>query len=135
MEEAERAKSAAAAAADEAVSKTEALPGRKRAERMSIPNLLPEEFLDSSSEGEEEEMDDFAGGARPKRRRVAGVERSLKRLDRAPRDERVGSTVYRVAKGSDERLPPKSKKYAQSGKDVLMRRNRPGVRSTGFFKK
>lgn len=73
----------------------------------------------------------------PKRRKVATVERKLTRLDRAPRDERVGSTVYRVAKKTDERLAPKSKKQTKNIKTLLLKRNRaPAVKPrSGFFKK
>lgn len=67
---------------------------------------------------------------------MADVEKQLARVDRGPRDEIVGSTAYRVAKKADERLAPKSKKFAQSSKDVLRRRNRTAVAARGgFFKR
>lgn len=102
-------------------------------------NLLPAEFLtDSSSEDEDE---DEGGGAdrshsRPKRRRVAGVEKRLTREARGPRDQVVGSTLYRVAEKRDERLAPKVTKLARNSKDLLRRRNRtPVAPRGGFFKR
>lgn len=112
--------------------------GRKRLDRVPIPNVLPAEFLtDSSSEDEDDEDENsVAGPSRPKRRKVAAVEKSLARQDRGPRDERVGSTIYRVAKETDDRLAPKSKQYAKGRKDMLLKRNRTAVKPrAGFFKK
>ncbi|KAM5351471.1 hypothetical protein ACJ41O_004194 [Fusarium nematophilum] len=102
------------------------------------PNLLPAEFLaDSSSEDEAAgEGDDGAAAARPRKRRVAAVERSLTRLDRGPRDQTVGSTVYRVAKKVDDRMVPKMRKHAKSSKDLLLRRHRSAAKPrSGFFVK
>lgn len=80
-------------------------------------------------------MDDQLEG-RPRKRRVATVERSLARQDRGPKDERVGSTVYRVAKKTDERMAPKLKKHAKSSKDLLLKRNRGATKQrSGFFVK
>ncbi|EHK24597.1 uncharacterized protein TRIVIDRAFT_30735 [Trichoderma virens Gv29-8] len=106
--------------------------GRKRTE---IPAVLPAEFLtDSSSEDEADDSTGVAAG--PKRRKVAGVEKRLTRLDAGPKDEVVKSTVYRVAKKTDERLAPKLKKHSKSSKDLLLKRNRPAATSaTGFFKR
>lgn len=108
--------------------------GRKRMDRMQIPNLLPAEFLtDSSSESEDGDDDAAMSTSRPKRRKVATVERQLTRLDRGPKDERVGSTLYRVAKKTDDRLAPKSKKYAKSTRAGLQSRNRTATASRGGF--
>ncbi|PNY29894.1 Uncharacterized protein TCAP_00189 [Tolypocladium capitatum] len=112
--------------------------GRKRTDKVQVPNLLPVEFLtDSSSEDDEGGGHaDQAGSSRPKRRNVSAVERRLSRQDRGPRDERVGSTVYRVAKAADERLAPKAKKHSKGSKNVLLKRNRTGVKPrAGFFTK
>ncbi|KAK1245100.1 hypothetical protein MKX08_004729 [Trichoderma sp. CBMAI-0020] len=115
--------------------KPEASSGRKRVQRPDIPAVLPAEFLeDSSSEDEDEDAADAASG--PKRRKVSGVEKRLTRLDAGPKDEVVNSTVYRVAKKTDERMTPKLKKHTKSSKDLLLKRNRPAAKSgTGFFKK
>lgn len=108
--------------------------GRKRMDRMHIPSVLPAEFLtDSSSESEDGGDDAATLAAGPKRRKVATVERQLTRLDRGPKDERVGSTLYRVAKKTDDRLAPKSKKYAQSTRASLQSRNRTPTASRGGF--
>ncbi|KAM0514325.1 hypothetical protein ACHAPE_006906 [Trichoderma viride] len=115
--------------------KSEASSGRKRVQKSDIPAVLPAEFLeDSSSEDEDEDAADAASG--PKRRKVSGVEKRLTRLDAGPKDEVVNSTVYRVAKKTDERMTPKLKKHAKSSKDLLLKRNRPAAKSgTGFIKK
>lgn len=115
--------------------KSEASSGRKRVQKSDIPAVLPAEFLeDSSSEDEDEDAADAASG--PKRRKVSGVEKRLTRLDVGPKDEVVNSTVYRVAKKTDERMAPKLKKHTKSSKDLLLKRNRPAAKSgTGFFKK
>ncbi|KAF4975855.1 hypothetical protein FZEAL_7411 [Fusarium zealandicum] len=113
---------------------TESLIQQRRTAK--APNLLPAEFLtDSSSEDEDAEEDGSALG-RPRKRRIATVEKNLARQDRGPGDERVGSTVYRVAKKVDERMAPKSRKHSQSSKDILMRRNRGAAKPrSGFFVK
>ncbi|KAM0198815.1 hypothetical protein ACHAPA_000961 [Fusarium lateritium] len=112
----------------------ESLIQRTRTER--APNLLPAEFLTDSSSEDEEDQDDDRMEERPRKRRVATVERSLARLDRGPRDERVGSTVYRVAKTADERMTPKLKKHTKSSKDLLLKRNRGAAKArSGFFVK
>ncbi|KAH6964112.1 hypothetical protein HG530_003383 [Fusarium avenaceum] len=112
----------------------ESLIQRSRTER--APNLLPAEFLTDSSSEDEEDQDDDRMDERPRKRRVATVERSLARQDRGPRDERVGSTVYRVAKTADERMTPKLKKHTKSSKDLLLKRNRGVAKPrSGFFVK
>ncbi|GFP53933.1 hypothetical protein TASIC1_0003031100 [Trichoderma asperellum] len=115
--------------------KSEGSSGRKRVQKSDIPAVLPAEFLeDSSSEDEDEDAADAASG--PKRRKVSGVEKRLTRLDAGPKDEVVNSTVYRVAKKTDERMAPKLKKHTKSSKDLLLKRNRPAAKSgTGFFRK
>ncbi|QYT01241.1 hypothetical protein H0G86_008287 [Trichoderma simmonsii] len=109
---------------------------RKRTEKSQIPTVLPVEFLtDSSSEDEDDDAAEVAAG--PKRRKVAGVEKRLTRLDAGPKDEVVKSTVYRVAKKTDERMAPKLKKHTKSSKELLLKRNRPAAAKsgTGFFKR
>lgn len=115
--------------------KSESSSGRKRVQKSDIPAVLPAEFLeDSSSEDEDEDAADAASG--PKRRKVSGVEKRLTRLDAGPKDEVVNSTVYRVAKKTDERMAPKLKKHTKSSKDLLLKRNRPAAKSgTGFSRK
>lgn len=120
---------------------TQAPARRRRGNKVAIPDVLPEEFLTDSSDddSEEDDDDDLATGAAagPKRRKVAIVESKLTRLDRAPQDERVGSTVYRVAGKTENRLPPKLKKSTKNHKAGLLKRNRTtAVKSrAGFLKK
>lgn len=71
--------------------------------------------------------------ARPRKRRVTAVERTLARQNRGPRDERVGSTVYRVAKKVDERMAPKLRKHARSSKELLLKRNRSVAKPRSGF--
>lgn len=102
--------------------------------------MLPAEFLDDSS-SEDEDGDDADGTAAaksslPKKRKVAAVERQLTRLDRGPRDQQVGTTVFSVAaKKQDGRLAPKAKYGAKARKEALLRRNRAAVQPrAGFFR-
>jgi U3 small nucleolar RNA-associated protein 16 len=92
---------------------------------MALPSLLPAEFLtDSSSEDEDDEDTSAAALARPKRRKVDGVENRLSRFDRAPKDKAAGSTIYRVAKKVDERLAPKLRKTSRHSRQTLLKRER-----------
>ena len=100
-------------------------------------NLLPDELLESSSEDEsDEDAVDNPANNRPKRRKLSVVEQKLARRNRGPRDERVGSTVYRVEKKRDPTLAPMAKKHTQNRKADLLQRGRAAVSSKGgFFKK
>lgn len=102
-----------------------------------MPNLLPAEFLTDSSSEDEAEDDRSVSAGRPKRRKITAIQKSLARESRGPRDERVGSTVYRVAKKVDERMAPKLGKYAKSSRDLLLKRNRTAVKPqrSGFLVK
>lgn len=123
-DEAKVAESAPADPAESAVQKRQ--PAK-------TPNLLPAEFLtDSSSEDEGADEDDQAV-ARPRKRRVTAVERTLARQNRGPKDERVGSTVYRVAKKVDESMAPKLRKHARSSKELLLKRNRSAAKPRSGF--
>lgn len=110
--------------------------GRRRQERFAIPDILPAEFLTDSSSEEEEEVEPENASSlsqRAKKRKVSGVERRLSRLDRPARDERIGSTLYRVAKKTDERMAPKLKKYSRGTREALMKRHRSVVKPRGGF--
>lgn len=108
-----------------------------------MPKLLPLEFLDDPASDEESDDEEGEGsgdeGARKRRKkltledRLTTAEQKMKRKEKGPRDEMVGSTVYRVAKTRDERLPPKVTKYAQGQKAALMRRDRPVVKARSGF--
>ncbi|RSM15577.1 hypothetical protein CEP52_000592 [Fusarium oligoseptatum] len=98
-----------------------------------MPNLLPEEFLTDSSSEDEGAGEDDQAVARPRKRRVTAVERTLARQNRGPKDERVGSTVYRVAKKVDESMAPKLRKHARSSKELLLKRNRSAAKPRSGF--
>lgn len=113
-------------------------PTRKRqTDKVHVPNLLPAEFLTDSSSEDEAEDDRLVSAGRPKRRKITTIQKNLARESRGPRDERVGSTVYRVAKKVDERMAPKLSKYAKSSRDLLLKRNRTAVKPqrSGFLVK
>lgn len=127
---------AAAAAQDltpEATTNTTTTTGRRRrAEKPAVPTLLPAELLDDSSEDEEDDHHHrltaaSASAPRSKRRKLAAVQRDLGRETRDPRDERVGSTVYRVAAKVDERMAPAASKYSRNSKEALLKRGRAAV--------
>lgn len=101
------------------------------------PNLLPAEFLTDSSSEDEGADDDDQAVARPRKRRVTAVERTLARQNRGPKDETIGSTVYRVAKKVDERMAPKLRKHARSSKELMLKRNRSAAKPSrsGFLVK
>lgn len=85
--------------------------------------LLPEEFLDSDSEAEEE------GGDEPAAKR----RRAEKKRSRAPRDKRVGGTVYRVVQAGDSRMAPRGEGRSKNVKAALLKRGREaGGRKGGF---
>ncbi|OAQ99411.1 hypothetical protein LLEC1_04523 [Akanthomyces lecanii] len=107
---------------------------RKRGGQVDVPDLLPAEFLtDSSGESDSEADDATARRSKPKRRKVATVERSLTRLDKGPRDATIGSTVYQVAKKTDGRMAPKVKQYSKNTKELLLKRQRPPAKPRGGF--
>ncbi|KYK57764.1 U3 snoRNA associated [Drechmeria coniospora] len=108
--------------------------GRRRIDKAPIPNLLPLEFLtDPSSDDSDEEGPAADSGSRPRKRKVAAVEKSLSRLDRGPGDELVGLTVFRVAAKQDERMAPKLKKQSRNTKEMLLKRNRTAATPRGGF--
>ncbi|WKT42778.1 hypothetical protein QSH57_007614 [Fusarium oxysporum f. sp. vasinfectum] len=117
-------------AAQKAAQEEAAAQKRKRRER---DDFFKQQAEERKNEDEADGIDDQPE-ERPRKRRVATVERSLARQERGPRDERVGSTVYRVAKKTDERMAPKLKKHAKSSKDILLKRNRSVTKQrSGFF--
>lgn len=116
--------------------KIEAAGRKRRTDRAQIPTLLPLEFLTdaSSSEDEGDTGEADASESRVKQRKVDVIEKRLARLDRPPKDKRIGSTVYRVAARPEERLAPKAKRYSLNRRDQLLKRNRTAVKPrAGFF--
>ncbi|RDA92778.1 hypothetical protein CP533_0799 [Ophiocordyceps camponoti-saundersi (nom. inval.)] len=114
--------------------------GRRRAEKTAIPEHLPAELLDdSSSEDEEQEQEQAqerrqtkSGPDNHRKPSIASVENRLTRLDKAPRDQAVRSTVFRVATEVDARLAPKASRESMGMRKQLLRRKRNLVRRRGF---
>lgn len=84
----------------------------------AVTTLLPDEFLDSDSEPE---VDD---APTPKRRKSS-------KQKAAPRDKRVGGTVYRVMKGADSRMAPKGEGRSRQVRANLAKRGREGAGRKG----
>ncbi|TWU76695.1 hypothetical protein ED733_001563 [Metarhizium rileyi] len=114
-----------------------AASGRKRFEKLVIPSVLPAEFLtDSESDDEDSDMESSPGANRPRKRTVSAIEKRMSREGKGPRDETIGSTMYRVSKAVDTRLAPKARKHSRSSRDLLLKRGRaPVTGRSGFFKK
>ncbi|KAJ4385134.1 hypothetical protein N0V85_008207 [Neurospora sp. IMI 360204] len=115
---------------DEAESEAEedaaaALPEKRKRE---IPKLLPLELLESDDEDEEApQRSGSADGA--KRRKVV-------REAKGPKDEKVGSTVFRVVpNNTNQSLAPKVKRQALNLKETLLLRNRKPQVKGGFFRR
>ncbi|KXH53742.1 major facilitator superfamily transporter [Colletotrichum salicis] len=93
-----------------------------RRKRLDLPLELPAEFLETDSE-EDGESEDGAGDRKPRKaRKLETAEAQLLREARAPRDEVVGTTVFRTVKKEDERLAPKAQKYSVNAKKALLTR-------------
>ncbi|KAK1691588.1 hypothetical protein BDP55DRAFT_627229 [Colletotrichum godetiae] len=104
-----------------------------RRKRLDLPSELPAEFLESDSE-EDGESEDGAGDRKPRKaRKLETAEAQLLREARAPRDEVVGTTVFRTVKKEDERLAPKAQKYSVNAKKALLARGRAPVKARRGF--
>lgn len=139
------------------ISSTAPLAGRKRHVRSDVPDILPDEFLASDSDHEEDGSDDTAAVARrngwrpAKRARKITFEQVDKEVDRAARkqnkDLRVGDTVFRIngKVGEKALAPPRvsgpnSTASLSAVKRDLLLRKRPhavpvGKKKGAFFKK
>ncbi|KAK1729609.1 hypothetical protein CaCOL14_006587 [Colletotrichum acutatum] len=103
-----------------------------RRKRLDLPSELPAEFLESDSEDDGES--DGAGDRKPRKaRKLETAEAQLLREARAPRDEVVGTTVFRTVKKEDERLAPKAQKYSVNAKKALLARGRAPVKARRGF--
>ncbi|KAI0166371.1 hypothetical protein GGR57DRAFT_496637 [Xylariaceae sp. FL1272] len=105
-----------------------------------LPDMLPEELLTDSSEGEDDDMTLVKKVAKkPQKTTFESAMQVLSTEGKRPRDEVVGSTRYRVlAEQSDQRLAPKANKQSLRAKQDLLRRHRQGVtmnKKKGFFVK
>lgn len=102
--------------------------------------MLPDDFLEAASDEEEEggsDQDDEQDTRRPKKPKSNTLARQMARAEsRRPQDQRVGSTVYRVARRQeDPSLAPKVHRHSQNAKKVLLQRQRPVSRKGGFLVK
>ncbi|EAA29828.1 hypothetical protein GE21DRAFT_4927 [Neurospora crassa] len=115
---------------DEAESESEEEAAGALAEKRKreIPKLLPLELLESDDEDDEvPRRSDSAEGA--KRRKVV-------REAKGPKDEKVGSTVFRVVpNNTNQSLAPKVKRQALNLKETLLLRNRKPQVKGGFFRR
>jgi U3 small nucleolar RNA-associated protein 16 len=109
-------------------------PGTEKRKR-EVTKLLPLELLESDDEDDVPQQPSSAAD-KHKRRKLGGAEQALLREPKLPKDKRLGSTAYRVVKGTgDARLAPSVKKQAVSLKETLLRRNRVPQSRGGFFVK
>lgn len=114
--------------------------GRRRADKQKLPNVLPAEYLtDSSSESEDETAlrRMTKKSEKPRKINFEDAARSLDKGQRAPRDQVIGSTVYRVvADRADRNLAPKMHKDTHNMREALLKRTRAAVtpnKRKGFF--
>lgn len=119
---------------DVSPSAQEPAPGTEKRKR-EVTKLLPLEMLESDDEDDVAQQPSSAADNN-KRRKLAGAEQALLREPKLPKDKRLGSTAYRVVKGTgDARLAPKVKRQAVSLKETLLRRDRVPQPRGGFFVK
>ncbi|PHH81093.1 hypothetical protein CDD82_1309 [Ophiocordyceps australis] len=112
----------------------DASDGRLRRDKVQLPDVLPTDLLTDLSS--QDEQDETAESRRPKKKTIATVERALSRQERGPRDQVIGSTVYRVANKQEQRLAPKMNKYSRNFRTELLVRGRPMQKPrAGFFTK
>lgn len=114
---------------------------RPRRTQQPLPDMLPDEFLTDSSEDDDED-DETALKKMVKRPQKITFETAVRVLGaegKAPRDEVVGSTRYRVLAGQgDARLAAKANRDSRRTKEALLRRGRPRAEMAmkrGFFVK
>ncbi|KAK3333150.1 hypothetical protein B0T19DRAFT_417288 [Cercophora scortea] len=101
--------------------------------KRDLPKLLPLELLDSDEEDAGDDSDATDDG-NSKRRRVDAAERKLALAPKTPKDAKVGSTVFRVAKSQgDQKLAPRRQLQSLNAKEELLRRNRKPQTKGGFF--
>ncbi|KAK1981654.1 hypothetical protein LZ30DRAFT_592238 [Colletotrichum cereale] len=105
--------------------------GRRRLNKLDLPSELPAEYLDSDSE---DEGGDGETDRKPRKaRKLHTAEAQMARESRGPKDEVVGSTLFRVVKKEDERLAPKAQKYSVNAKKALLARGRAPVKARRGF--
>ncbi|RYO77318.1 hypothetical protein DL766_007285 [Monosporascus sp. MC13-8B] len=114
-----------------------ATTGRRRVERLKLPGMLPAEYLTESSSEDEDGVALKKAAKKPKKINFEDALQSIGKEIRVPRDQVVGSTVYRVVAGqADKNLAPKMHKNTRYVKEDMLRRRRAPVtpnKKRGFF--
>jgi hypothetical protein len=101
---------------------------------LEVPDVLPPEFLESDDEEDEDDVQDVSLAIESRRIKFDEVEKRLGLEDRAPRDEQVGGTLYRVVKNkADKKLAPKMRKETRNLKAQFLSRNRAPQKRRGFL--
>jgi hypothetical protein len=113
---------------------TEGLTSETEKRKRGTSNFLPLEFLESDDEDNVPQQPSSTADGKHKRRKLGSAEQSLLREPKLPKDKRLGSTAYRVVKGTgDARLAPKAKKQAVGLRETLLWRDRVAQRKGGFL--
>ncbi|KAH6624565.1 hypothetical protein B0J18DRAFT_182172 [Chaetomium sp. MPI-SDFR-AT-0129] len=121
---------------DDVPTTTKALATEGEKRKREVPQLLPLELLESDDEEDTPRQTDSAADQQNKRRKLGSAELALLNGPRLPKDKRVGTTAYRVVKGTgDGRLAPKARKQSVNLKEMLLRRDRVAKPRGGFFVK
>jgi U3 small nucleolar RNA-associated protein 16 len=106
---------------------TSSMPVRARI-KAAVPDVLAPEFLESDDDDDDAYQGDLSS--------VGGEPRRKRRKSKHMGDRVIGSTVYRVVKTSDGRLPPKKSKIVHNERIARVTKGRvPVRRSGGFFVK
>lgn len=112
---------------------------RRRVDRRALPAVLPEEFLASDDDSDEDDASS-AGPRKLKSKKIkfSTAARQAARAGEAPTpaDRRLGATVYRVAKRQgDQKHAPRGGKYSKNAREGLLRRGRTVPAATAGAKK
>ncbi|KAL2133885.1 hypothetical protein VTI74DRAFT_1501 [Chaetomium olivicolor] len=111
----------------------ESAPEPAQETKTAVPKLLPQ-LLESDDEDDVAQQLGSAASGKNKRRKLGGIDPSLLREPKLPKDKRMGSTAYRVVAGTgDGRLAPKLKQQSRNLKETLLRRDRVAQPRGGFF--
>ncbi|KAI0443849.1 hypothetical protein F4803DRAFT_513758 [Xylaria telfairii] len=115
------------------------ITSKRQRRTRKLPDMLPDEFLTDSSEDEDDKTALKKMVKRPQKVTFETAMQVLGAEGKAPRDEIVGSTRYRVlVEQGDPRLAPKADKRSRRTKENLLRRGRAPVelnKKRGFFVK
>ncbi|KAI1100387.1 hypothetical protein F4804DRAFT_319092 [Jackrogersella minutella] len=102
--------------------------GRRRAQRVNLPAVLPAEFLTDSSSSSSSEDEEAAEERAAKKPRKINFDDDDDDKGKRPKDRVVGATRYRVLpERGDQALAPRLRKDARASKESLLKRRRAGV--------